>query len=323
MSEEIKQPTRKFIGFTLAVEDKVVFAIILSLLGIAFSIFLTVFYQPNWVKENINSNAQLCSKINNEKLVLIGSGTVYEYLKEGDFFKKYYEIVDSSCLISVRVPSLTACKTLKDETRKNNEWIVMSSVRANPVDFMDLNEIDDFKKEKRIVEVFLEKDKLLVITTRDKIFDPYFNNKDKIKSDKLKDLLAESKNLKFDIYTTSEESGTYATYQKKVGYDVLKESNKFELNSIYPENVPFVILGSCLYKPKNFDYQNHNSYYVYDSEGNPIEKKLYLYFSCSFDINNSKLMVSKEIMKFLKCVKNDFEIPSIKNELILRDNSDE
>jgi len=312
---------KKFYDINLRIEDKVVVAIVLSLLSILISVFLTVFYQPSWVKENIESNNRLCSKINNEKLVLIGSGTVHEYIKESNILDKYFKMVDSTCLISVEVASLTACKTLKDEAEKSSNWIVMSSIRANINDFLDANEMETFKKDKRIVEVFLEKDKLSVITSHSDCFKKFFKTNGKTNADELKELLTQSKNLGFDIYTTSEESGTLRLYRNLIGQDELKETKKFGLSTIYPEDKPYVILGSHLYKPKKFNYDNHDSYDVFDIDGNAIEKELFLYFSVDFDNTTTNSSSSKEIIKFLNCVRADFTLPRLQNELIVRDNA--
>jgi len=319
--DEKQQKKENSTTFSLTIENTVIVAITLSILSILFSVFFSIFYEPNWVKETINTNSRLCSKINNEKLVLIGSGTVHEYIKESHILNKYFEIVDSTCLISVEVPSLTACKTLKDEARNNNEWLVMSSIKAEPNDFMDKNEVDNFKKEKRIVEVFLKKDKLIVITTKDFPFNKFFSTKGKTSTAELRNLLSKSDSLNFDIYTTSEESGTLHLYKSKIGESILKGTKKFGLTTVYPEDKPYIILASNLYKPKNFDYENHNTYEVFDTDNKAIEKELFLYFSVDYRSNETKLKVSKEIMKFLNCVRNDFVVPEPKNDLIIRDNT--
>ena len=118
--ENQENPKRKFYSLNLTIEDKVVFAVLFSLLSIIVSVCFNVFYTPSWADEIISTNNQLKSKINKETLVLIGGGTIHEYFQEKGIMKKCYEVMDSASIIPVRVASLDACKTLKDETRSSS-----------------------------------------------------------------------------------------------------------------------------------------------------------------------------------------------------------
>ncbi len=316
---------KKFYSFNLTVEDKVVFAVLMSLLSIIISIGFNVFYKPSWANKIVSTNEQLNSKINavtvnKETLILIGGGTIHEYFHENGIFKKCYEVMDSTSIIPIRVASLDACKTLKDETENSsNGWIVLSSTKATAEDFMDAREAEEFKRKKRIVEVFLDKDRLLVITTKDKCFNQISKEKH-IHVHELENTLKQLDNDNSIIFTTSANSGTLKLYKDIIGSDFinLKNVKVFDLHTTYPEKTPYIILCSDVYKPKNYGSKNSNSYYVYASKNDLIEKELYLYFTANC-IGNS-IDIPNSIKKFMPIVKKDFDIKDIKltNELIVR-----
>jgi len=314
--ENQENPKRKFYSFNLTIEDKVVGAILLSLLSCLISVGFTIFYEPSWVNKIVSSNEQLKSKINKETLVLIGGGTIHEYFHINDIYKDCYKQMDSASIISVRVASLDAYKTLKDETEDSpHGWIVLSSTKAKREDFMNKEEADEFiNTKRRIVEYYLGKDKLLVITNKIQISP----KKDSIHISELNNFL-ESSGSNISIYTTSENSGTLKVYKEKTGYD-FKSKRVFDLNTTFPAEEPYVILCSDIYKPQAYKYKNLNTnlYSVLESKNKPIEKELYLYFTINCD--GSSLKISNSIEKFMRIIKKDFDIKKVKltNELIVK-----
>lgn len=219
--------------------------------------------------------------------------------------------MDSTSIIPIRLPSLDACKTLKDETERSAfGWIVLSSTKANPENFMDISEIEDFKRKKRIMEVSLDKDRLLVITK-----DVHINQipKEKhIRVSELKNTLEQIEKDDFIVFTSSPNSGTLKLYKDHVGSDFLnsKKVRVFDLNTTYPEKEPYMILCSDMYKPKNYDYQKSNSYNILNAKEKFIEKELYLYFIANC-IGNS-LEIPNSIKNFMQIIEKGFDIKNVK-----------
>ena len=310
----------------LKIEDKIFYAIIMSLLSLLISIGLNVFYEPFWVNKIIHTNEQIKSQMSNETLILIGGGTIHEYLEGNGMLNKCYEIIGKNSVIPIRIASLDACKTLKDETESSSTgWVVLSSTKATSEDFMDSKEADEFKRKKRIIEVSLAQDKLVVITTKDECLNQIANEKDKISIDELKNILGQLDSNNFVIFTTSANSGTLKLYKDITGYDFTNFNNAkvFDLNTTYPEKTPYIILCSDIYKPQNYDYNKSNLYHIYsstDKKNDFIEKELFLYFTAN--CNGNSMDIPNSIKKFIPIVKKDFDIKNIKltNALILRNN---
>ncbi len=312
---------KKFFVFNLAIEDKVAVAITLSILSFVFSILFNLFVEPDWVLKLQSSNKQISDKIHNKSLILIGSGTVYQHLSH-NALKDYYKTIDSSCVISVGIPSLVAMKTLKNEESsvKNHGWIVMSAIEAKESDFMEEYEAEKFKKNRKIVEVFIRKDKLKVIPlSNSSFFHSYFGEKDYIAAIDLKKLISEVPRSEYNLYTTSLGSGTRAEFEKIVGNIPEKMSKVFDLNSVETDTKPSLILCSDGYQPKGF--KNERQFTVRDSADRDIEKELFLYFNGEYDKDKNEVSIPGEIKVFLSFVKKDF-VPAVghkMSDLIIRD----
>lgn len=312
---------KKFYSFNVTIQDKVIFALLLSLFSVLISVGLNVFYKPAWANKIISTNEQIKSLINKETLILIGGGTVHEYFNENGILKKCYEVMDSTSIIPIRIASLDACKTLKDEAENSsNGWIVLSSTKATPENFMGSQEADEFKRKKRIVEVSLAKDQLLIISTKGACGNLGSIETQSITTSELKNALEQFNNDNSVIFTTSENSGTLKLYKDTIGNEFLnfKHVGVFDLNTTYPEGKPYIILCSRAYRPKNCDDQSSDSYYVYTSENKPVEKELFLYFTAN--CNGVSIEIPNSIKKFMPIVKKEFDIKNIKltNDLIVR-----
>gem|GEM_PF-5811585 len=298
--------------FTLNFTRGVLFTIICTVLTLVISLLVTNLCTPNWV-EKLNKEK------NRNTLLLVGSGTVYEHLKDID--------KDSTLLkdvVSMPIPTIPALKALREEKRpqqgENLSWIVMSAMEAGDTLIMGQKERDDFYDNiGMIVRLYLKDDPLMVIVHPKTLFN---KQGEFITIKELSDLLARTRKDSIKLFRTSEGSSTRTLFEESLGFKITEnESDFFDMNttkSTFQDSKcknRFIILGSEIYKPKDKGLlEKCNSYYLVNNSNNSkeikkIEKHLYLYFAAYWDntITKSKLYLMPQTKEFIKKIAPKFK----------------
>jgi len=302
--------------FTLNFTRGVLFTIICTVLTLVVSLLVTNLCTPNWVNGLTEEVKRKEKEKNKNSLLLVGSGTVYEYLKDID--------KDSSLLkdvVSMPIPTMPALKALREEKRpqqgENLSWIIMSAMEAGDTLIMGQKERDDFYDNiGMIVRLYLKDDPLEVIVHPKDLF----NKQDSfITIKELSDLLARKDSLQFKLFRTSDGSSTRTLFEESLGFKILEnESDFFDMNttkSTFQDSKcknQFIILGSEIYKPKDKGLlENCNSYFFVNNskEIKEIKKHLYLYFTAYWDntITKSKLELMPQTEEFIKKIAPNFK----------------
>ena len=222
-------------------------------------------------------NYLFIDKSKQENLILLGSGTVIQYLKQYEELTKKVHFLDG--------PSGAAFDILLGGKAEEDylQMIAMASTRFN----------ENYHKNRncnnKIVEVELPiEDNLKIIIALPKNKQDSTNFKKYLYKDyiELKDILGliTSDSLDFELYLTTENSGTRITYQEEfcqLDSSFHWPSEKVEIydlnsstsNTIKNNKKPCVILTSKLYKVDSLGYETGII-----NNGEILFRKLYLYF---------------------------------------------
>lgn len=257
-------------------------------------------------------NQRMNSKIYHKNLILIGSGTVKNYLDEQGVFRKYYRQSDTSCLVIGNLPSSVCIQILKDESfpvpPNTAPWILMSAESISDSAFC---QVEAYRENRRVVEVFLGYDSLQVRVPKGS----WFAKEKGITCAQLKEWVQHVMRRNYGVYTTSMGSATLAHYQKILGKSLLDScrTSLFDVRTTVPED-SFLVLGSKYYLPELCDTKYEEDLYVIENE-EPVKKELYLYFNA--EIVHGKIRIHDNIKAFLDFARRDFntQIPYCKSPI--------
>lgn len=286
--------------------------IFLPLLSLLLTI-LIFFKQQGDGRELMALNQRMNSKIYHKNLILIGSGSVKNYLDEQGVFQKYYRHSDTSCLVIGNLPSSVCIQILKDESfpvqPNTAPWILMS---AEPIPDSAFCQVEAYRENRRVVEVFLGYDVLQVRVPKKS---PFAKGKE-ITCAQLKEFVRQYVMCRnHRVYTTSMGSATLAHYQKILGKSLLDSCRTaiFDLKTTVPED-SFLVLGSKYYLPELCDTKCEEDLYVIENK-EPVKKELYLYFNA--EMPDKEILIHENIKAFLDFAKRDFDtqIPYCKSPI--------
>lgn len=316
-NEEMQKPAQtqgngdKIISFKLTLKNGVLLAIGLCILSSLVSTVLS-FYLTN--RHNFESEES--------KTILIGSGTVYQYLSNEveDLHKK---------TIYIPSPSITAFHLLREEKNSvssvidDNCWLILSAVEANESNFYTKDEQKKFINETgKIIEVYLGFDSLKIFVSSKDQFASYLGDSDATTVDQLRSLLNSEKD-KLNIFATSENSATRLSYEKLIG-DTLSNTSFFDLDTkegdfLSNNGKKCLVLASSVYCPQSL--QGYHSYSLKSAKDTIERKELFLYFTAHKV--NGELVIKKKLQNTLNEIRGNrkVDIKDYKNtnKLILRD----
>jgi hypothetical protein len=293
---------------------------VLTLIG-SLCFFLGNFYS-NLInkKSDITKNVEYAAPVPARMQMLIGSGTVIEFLK-----KNAPDLLTGIGLITG--PSTQSMKLLgldKGDVSKNIDVFVMSSKKAELHDFIDTLEIKKFIARKtKIVELRLGSEYFKVTVFPSGNFN--FADKSSVTIDELYRILCESS--KYVIYRTNNGSGTefhYMNFFKQKGYNINWPTDclPLDLGSITAEDAfiqggkPVVVFGSEYYSIHNKpapDIKIKNYYVKRNMNETEYQKRdLYLYFIADKKEIENSLSSAKEVKYVITGEKEQYIINLIK-----------
>ncbi len=300
---------------TLFFTRGVVYTILCTVLTLFFSFLVTKCYTPTWVDRLEKKVEYLGEEKDKSNLLLLGSGTVYEYLKGKD----------STLLkdvVSMPIPTIPALKALREEKRPQQgddlSWVIMSAMNARDTLIMGQKEIDDFYDNiGMIVRLHLMDDPLKVFVHPKALFEKQDRY---ITIEELKKIVEEKDALQFKLFRTSEGSSTRTLFEEALGFQISeKKSDFFDMNttgttfqdSEYQNR--FIVLGSEYYGLKDENLLKEcNSYVLVNNnkEKQEVKKQLYLYFAAYWRHNASgkrELYLMPQTENFIKKIERNFD----------------
>lgn len=247
--------------------------------------------------------------IRHDPIVLIGSGTVSNFLRGQDVEKNDRDV------IIIDSPSNLALKLLREA--KNSErghcYVVLMAAQRMDGDFFTKNDLDASRIS--VVEVKLPAtDKLQVVLKPFKAFSAYVPaGESSIGSADLVKILRDFQ-IRPDtfIYRTSLQSGTFGMYSnefqkcdfvlgERENVGEFYESDKGDALHMTTDDKVIVLCGA-MYRPDDGEYKckglEGKLLDVEDSQGHALEKPLYLYFVVSKD----NPVIPKAIKAFLHTI---------------------
>lgn len=324
-SEKTHSKTWVFkITYTNAAVFSTIFFVIQTLLSIGVSCFVT----PNWVKEMKQDVEKLVDSENSNALLLLGSGTVYEYLKD----KK---LTEKDNIKYLPLPTFNAIKALREEhyppfgdnSRIHlpiNPIFMAASLPADSI-FMCAEEESHFKENiGRIVSLYLGTSKLQVYISPEDCIPSYIDNSGNITLHELKSLLADSKKLGFKVFRTSENSSTKNLFEKELQCKI-PEKETFFFEKEAPQRDFFkhsddkiIVLCNEYYYPKVFDENTNKKvkkYSVIKDDDKPLQyitMPLYLYFMGYYkNVEKNNIVVAEDVKMFIENINKDLNLKDI------------
>ena len=243
---------------------------------------------------------QYLAKDHRVVLLFVGGGSAMNCIKDKyESVGDVYSYEHSICIgVSSSVAwSLISGEILHHHAVKNDRVqipfypVCLSAKEAKESDFLKLCDREQFVNKGSVLSVYLGDDQLIVYIK--KSYDNgLVNGKDSIHVDELSQLIRESLDENYIIYTTQEGSGTLLSYRdlltpkgieittKAMGNNLQWFSSQTPSNSIRRDEKPYLILGSEYYTATEvYEEGDCRGLVVIDENGKTIKKPVYLYFA--------------------------------------------
>jgi Ca2+/Na+ antiporter len=243
---------------------------------------------------------------NNEQLILVGGGTVKEYLKKNIDTKEF----SKDDLIFIPTPTGIGCEKLGDEGFTNqlqSRVIIMSSAYQEREDSIVIKNfrLDRNTTVKHILEIFLCRDTFYIKSKGINGFDTLG-----IKKSELIEKIEKDNSIK-RIFHTNKESGTYKFYK-----NVIDAAEKKSLkNSVYYADEKdeafnrqnnYIILTRTFYDPIPKPRESITKINMLDSLGYPEQGNLFLYIPITEEeIKKNCYVLPEHVQKFLESIQKE------------------
>ncbi len=222
--------------------ERIIFLITGALLGGLFSFLIARTYFNLRKEESKENTDKIVEEIHREQspeeVILIGSGTVMNYLdsilKENEEGIKIYK---KSHMLSG--PSATGLDVLMSSSDKNERSLPMIAMSSRKFSFDELKEKrSKINNDATIFYInLLEEDRVRIsfyeAEENSQFAQLPFYRKDDMTVDELYGLLTST--LDFDLYLTSNESGTKITFEEAIGS--VKQNFKFSQLNLFSQNI--------------------------------------------------------------------------------------
>jgi len=245
-------------------------------------------------------------QINKEQIVLVGGGTVKEFIEKKIDSTKF----STDNLLFVPMPTTLGCEQLGDKgftKRLQGKVIIMSSQRQKNDSVFRLF---DNSTIKHILEIYLCQDNFYVRSEGIE----WFNEEKGIDLKTLKEKI-ETSNVE-KVFHTNINSGTYNFYKESI--DAAKEKKKSEVyyagketKTSFAGKKNYLILTRSFYDPIPSSNNTTKKINILTEEGGLAEGELFLYIPITdFEItDNSPYQIPSHIQKFLNSI-NVKEFPT-------------
>lgn len=265
---------------------------------------------------------QYLTKDNRVVLLFIGGGSAMNCIKDkcesvGDVY--HYENAICIGVSSSVAWSLISGEILHHHAVKNDRVqipfypVCLSAKEAKESDFLKLCDREQFVSKGSVLSVYIGDDQLILYIKKS-LNNDLVNGKDSICVEDMAQLIRESLEEDYIIFTTQEGSGTLLSYRDlltpkgieitttEMGNSLQWFSSQTPSNNIRRDETPYLILGSEYYTATEvYEEGDCRGLVVVDDNGNTIRKPVYIYFAgYHHDLEGRYFWIPDEMVELLK-----------------------